>query len=179
MCIILLEDKKGDLVMNGIFKSMGNTFKNLSRKITSFVRNHKPLCIALIVIIIALVIASVVLSDMNKTEKGTKDGKTTAITTEGIVKDESFEGLSFKNFVLVKTGNMYTLTTDVTNTSNNEITTKQVNINIKNKDGNTIISLLGYIGEDPMAVNETRTITASTQVDLSKAYSKDITAYAE
>ena len=74
---------------------------------------------------------------------------------------------------------MYTLTTDVTNTSDNEITTKQVNINIKNKDGNTIISLLGYIGEDPMAVNETRTITASTQVDLSKAYSKEITAYAE
>ncbi len=163
--------------MNEIFKSIGNAFRNLSRKITSFVRNYKPLCIILIIVIIALIIVSIIFSSINKTKNGTDSEKTTAITTEGIVKDENFEGLSFKNFVLVKYDNMYTLTTDVTNISGSEITTKQVNINIKNKDGNTIVSLLGYIGEEPMAVNETRTITASTQADLSKAYSKEITAY--
>ena len=165
--------------MNKLFKNMGNAFRNLGRKIASFVRNHKPLCIALVVIIIVLIIAAIIFSGMNKTEKGANAGKTTAITTEGIVKDESYEGLSFKNFVLIKNGDMYTLTTDVTNSSDSEINTNQVNINIKNKDGNTIISLLGYIGDTPMAVNETRTITASTQVDLSKAYSKEITAYNE
>lgn len=165
--------------MKEALKKIGNVFKNLGRKIASFVRNHKKLSIIILVIIIVLVAVFIILSSMNKTDKGTETNKITAITTKGIVKDESYEGLSFKNFVLLKDDDMYTLTTDVTNTSNSEINIKQVNINIKNKDGNTIIALLGYIGETPMAVNETRTITASTQVDLSNAYSKEITAYKE
>mgnify|MGYP001084448401 CR=1 FL=1 len=62
---------------------------------------------------------------------------------------------------------------DVTNPTQGEINIEQVNFNLKDKDGNSVIVLLGYIGE-PMKAGETRTITSSVTTDLSKVKSKTI-----
>ena len=64
---------------------------------------------------------------------------------------------------------------DVKNDNKEKFTDKQVDIILKDKKGKTIITLLGYIG-DNLKPGETRTITASisADVDLSKATDKEI-----
>lgn len=148
----------------------------------NFISKNKGMLIALVMVLI-LVIVAVVLLVVNNNNKETaiKESKNiTANTNAGIVEETEYEGLKFANVSLIKDkkANQYTLTTDVTNTTKETLNTKQVDIVLKNKDGNKIITLLGYIGEN-LKPNETRTVTASTSADtdLSKATIKEITAH--
>lgn len=149
----------------------------MNKKDFKFKMNKKMLIgiIAIVVVIIIVVVASILLSKNNDDVAKNEDEGISAITKQEIIKDETYEGLEFTNTTLIKDGNMYTMSIDVTNPTDQEIDVKQVDINFKNDKGSTIISLLGYLGE-PMAAGETRTITSSTTVDLSKATSKTIEA---
>lgn len=149
-----------------------------------FVSKNKGLAIAICAIIVLIVVAVVLFLikpavDNNGTAAKGNNG-ITANTNEGIVKDETFEGLKFTNVTLIRDEKaaQYTLTADVTNTTNETLNTTQVDIVLKNESGNEIITLLGYIGED-LKANETRTVTASTSdsIDLSQATVKEIKAH--
>ena len=135
--------------------------------------NKKVIAIAIIVavVLIAVIAAIVVLVNKNKEAE---DGVETAITAPGIVKAETYEGLKFDNVMLVKTKKGYfTLTMNVTNTTDKTVDIEQVNIPLKNDEGNTVVTLLGNIGE-PLKAGESKTITASTKQDLSNVTTKSI-----
>lgn len=145
--------------------------------IKNFFTNHKNECIIAGVIIIVAIIALVCVltfSGNGKTEVVKGDDSVKKVTAEGVVKDETYKGLKFTNVQLAEDGENYTLTMEVTNTNSETSKITRVFIPLKDKDGKTIISLLGYIGDD-LKPNETRTITASTGLDLSKATDKSIT----
>lgn len=134
---------------------------------------NKKAIIAIIVAVVILVIAGIILLVINHNKKeGT--GKE-AITTENVIKDENFGGLDFTNTTFIKENGQYTLSMDVTNPSDKEIDLEEVNIVLKDKQGNEIVTLLGYIG-DPMKAKETRVVTSSVSMDLSKVKSKTIEA---
>lgn len=142
------------------------------------IENKKKIIIAIVAALIVLVIgvvAFILLNGNAKDEKakGAKQPKKEAITNQEIIKDENYSNLSFTNTTFIKEGNYYTLSMDVTNPTQNDINVEQVNIVMKDKDGNNIVEFLGYIG-DPMKPGEVRTITASTQADLTKVVSKTI-----
>lgn len=138
------------------------------------VKNKKPLLIALIVVLVLIVLLTIYFGFAKKNETSINTGeKVTAITAEGIVKEETLEGLKFSNVVLIKKDKMYTMTIDVNNPTNQEVSVNSVNITLKDKNGTELITLLGYIG-DPLKAGETRTITSVTSVDLSKAVTKEI-----
>ena len=73
----------------------------------------------------------------------------------------------------------YTFTAKVTNKTKDVIKTQQVDIVLKDKEGNELITLLGYIGQEGLAPNETKVISASTSgsIPLDKAVSKEIKAH--
>lgn len=154
-----------------------NKKTNTKVDIKEFIKkNKKPLLIALIVVLIAIIATVIYFGLTGKKEVAKKEKKdeTYAITTEGIIKEETLNGLKFNNVVLIKKDGMFTLTMDVTNPSKEEIDLEQVNIELKNKADQSIITLLGYIGE-PMKAGEVRTVTASTSADLSTVTTKNIT----
>lgn len=125
--------------------------------------------ILLTIIIVGVFIFTNDKKDNTKPAKNTK----TAITETKIIKDETFKGLEFTNTTFIKDKDLYTLSIDVTNPSDNEINIEKVKIIMKDKDEKEIVTLLGYIG-NPMKAKETRTITTSTRADLSRVKSKTI-----
>lgn len=152
--------------------------KTFLKNFNNFIKRHKKqsiiVAIVLIIIIIAIVIALTLTSNSKGKNLSQNTDQISAITTEGIIKEEEYKGLKFTNISLIKEKNMYTMTLDVTNTTNEAIEIQKVNIPLKDKKGNEIITLLGYIG-DKLEPKETRTITASTSSDLSKVVTKEIT----
>lgn len=145
-------------------------------KIKQFIGKHRKASVITAIVLIVIIIGLIFFGTMdraedNKSKKKTEE--TRAITAEGLIREDRFEGLVFNNVMLIKKGDMYTLTMDVRNETANEIDIPQVDVDMIDKNGNTLITLLGYIGEK-MQPNETRTITSSTQVDLTKVKDKKI-----
>ncbi len=137
--------------------------------------NKKALIIIIVAALVLVIVgATLILTKDKKQEiKETKTEEKQAITEADIIKDESYGGLNFTNTTLVNDNGQYTLSIDVKNPTEADINLEQVNIVLKDKDGNEVISLLGYIG-DPLKPNETRTITSFVDADLSKVTSKTI-----
>lgn len=132
----------------------------------------KRVIIGIIAVVVVLLVVGIIMLIINNKKA---DAKKEAITTEEIIQDESFNGLNFTNTTFIKENGQYTLSMDVTNPSDKEIDVEEVNIVLKDKKGKEIVTLLGYIG-DPMKAKETRTVTSSVSMDLSKAKSKTIEA---
>lgn len=146
------------------------------KKVTTFCREHKTVvilaAIGIVVIIVGTIICGVVMNDNEKDSKK-KEESITANTNKKIIEEETYEGLKFSNISLLKDKGQYTMTVDVSNPTKETSNVIQVDIPLTDKDGNKVVTLLGYIGED-LKPNETRTITASTGADLSKVVDKDI-----
>ena len=136
--------------------------------------------ISAILILLIILVVLLLIGNHGSKSKVLEEGVTENVS-KGIVKDEKYEGLSFTNVSLVKNDKdkQYTLTAEVTNTTNKPITTQQVDIVLKDGNQKEIITLLGYIGDNGLQPNETKTITAITSdsVDLSKAIVKEIKAH--
>ena len=143
---------------------------------SNFFKTYQDVIIPVIIVIVVILLSFILFLVANKTtdNTGEKDeNKVKAITEKGVIKDEEFHGLKFTNTVLVKKGNIYTLSMDVKNTSKETVNVTSVDIPIKDKKGDEIITLLGYIGKE-LKPDEQVTIIASTSTDLSKAYTKEI-----
>ena len=149
--------------MNG--KSNENFFKNHIDTII-------PIIITIFIVLLAIILFLITKDSTNEIVNNGEE-KIKAITEKGIIKSEEYQGLEFSNITLIKENDIYTLTADVKNTSKEVNKTMMVDIPIKDKKGNVIITLLGYIGKE-LAPGETVTISASTGADLSNAYTKEI-----
>lgn len=141
-------------------------------------RNKIPLLIFLVVII-ALIVGLVISFNIGDKSDGiTKNEEEgmTANTSEGIIAETTYQNLKFTNISLISEDGYSTFSADVTNTAESDSTISDVNIVLKDKDGNEVITLRGNIGE-PLKTNETRTITAVTKGKFANATTKEITEY--
>ena len=91
-------------------------------------------------------------------------------TEENVIKDQTFEGLTFTNTSLTTTNGVSTLITEVSNSTGSDYTLEEFTITIKNKAGEVITTIPGYVG-DVIKNGETRTINSSIDIDLSSASS--------
>lgn len=104
-------------------------------------------------------------TDEDKTVEG---NKIETNTSEGIIKDQQLGTLTFTNTSLVRENGQTTLTTKVTNTGSETVTVSTFNMVFKNKDGEIITTLVGYVGGEVPA-GEYRIIQSGTEYDLSLA----------
>lgn len=149
-------------------------------KIKKYVQGHRNetiVCLIVVILLLCVLIAGLNNTGKSGIAKG-DDKKITAITNEGISKNEKYGDLEFSNFTLIKTkeNNQFTMSANVKNTSDKSSDIEQVKVEVKDKDGNVLASLLGYIGKE-FKSGESRTITMSTSANLEKATSKTISEY--
>lgn len=145
--------------------------------IISFIKKYKLYLIIFLVVVIALIVGIIISFKFNKEKISiAKEPKIVANTKEGIIKEETYENLTFNNISLITEDGYTTFTADVTNTSAENSTISDVDIVLQDKDGNEVITLRGNIGE-PLKPNETRTITSVTKGELKDVTTKVIAKY--
>ncbi len=96
------------------------------------------------------------------------------VDNEDVVGDKEVGVFKLTKTSLVYENGSSTLITSVYNTSNETQYIKSFNIVIKDDSDNVMITLLGYIGEE-IPSGDTRQITSSSDLDLSKAASVEYT----
>ena len=145
--------------------------------IISFIKKYKLYLIIFLVVVIALIVGIIISFNFNKEKISiAKEPKIVANTKEGVIKEETYENLTFNNISLITEDGYTTFTADVTNTSAENSTISDVDIVLQDKDGNEVITLRGNIGE-PLKPNETTTITSVTKGELKDVTTKIIAKY--
>lgn len=104
----------------------------------------------------------------NKSKSKEKEQDNSYNTNEGVVKDKEVEGLKLTNTSLVSTKDSATLVTNVSNPTKEDISLRIFNIYVKDKDGNTMVKLEGYVG-GLVPAGESREITSNVDMNLDKA----------
>ena len=89
-------------------------------------------------------------------------------TNEEITKDREVDGLKLTNTSLTCIEKHWTLVTKVTNNTGSDYELNEFKIIIKDKDGNIITTLSGYVG-GVIPNGSTREINSGTYVDLTNA----------
>lgn len=88
----------------------------------------------------------------------------------GVIEDKELNGLKFTNTSLIYSDNSSKLKTLVTNNTDSDIEVKIFDIYVKDKDGNNIVTLVGYVGEVVPRGNS-REIESYVDMNLKDAYS--------
>ena len=120
----------------------------------------------LVFILVFLLAFALFSKDKNKKEDSTPDIQ--ANTNEDIIKDYEVDGFRFSRTALVIEYGQSKLTTEVKNLTDEDIELKSFNIILKDKNGNEMVTLLGYVGE-VIKAGETKSIISQTDVDLTNA----------
>lgn len=89
-------------------------------------------------------------------------------TNENVVKDQELGSLKFTNTSLVVKDGMSKLTVSVTNDTDEDIAVEMFDIYVKDADGNTIVTLQGYVG-GVVPKHTTREVITDCTLDLSNA----------
>ena len=113
------------------------------------------------------------LTGCNKKEEPVVDNAKSN-TNEGIIREQELEGLTFTNTSLIIKESGSVLVTTVTNTTTETKTVKTFTITVKDSDGNVMVTMDGYIGGE-IKQAETKTITSTTEMDLTNASSIEYT----
>ena len=101
-----------------------------------------------------------------------KEDKIEYNTNKGVVEDKEVEGLKLTNTSLKTSEYNSTLVTSVSNPTNKDIYVRIFNIYVKDKEGNTIVTLQGYVG-GIVPAGDTRNITSNVDMNLKDAYKVD------
>ena len=104
----------------------------------------------------------------NKKDKENKKEEVKVNTNKDVVKDQEVDGIKMTNTSLVTTNGISKLVTNVTNSSTKDYKLDEYIIIIKDKKGEEIVRIPGYVG-DTIKAGETRTINSSVDRDLSNA----------
>lgn len=91
-------------------------------------------------------------------------------TEENVIKDQTFEGLTFTNTSVTTVNGISTLITQVSNNTGVDYTLNEFTIIAKDAEGNVVATIPGYVGS-VIKNGETRTIDSSIDRDLSTASS--------
>ena len=110
--------------------------------------------------------------DKSKNEDKKDDNKTTVEVNnnEEVTKAQNIEGITITNTSLVYEDGISYLKATVTNNTGSDYELNEYKINVKDSDGNIIVTMPGYIGS-VLKNGESKTINTMISEDLSKAYS--------
>ena len=110
--------------------------------------------------------------DKSKNEDKKDDNKTTVEVNnnEEVTKDQNIEGIMITNTSLVYEDGISYLKATVTNNTGSDYELNEYKINVKDSDGNIIVTMPGYVGS-VLKNGESKTINTMISEDLSKAYS--------
>ena len=110
--------------------------------------------------------------DKSKNEDKKDDNKTTVEVNnnEEVTKDQNIEGITITNTSLVHEDGISYLKATVTNNTGSDYELNEYKINVKDSDGNIIVTMPGYVGS-VLKNGESKTINTMISEDLSKAYS--------
>ncbi len=122
---------------------------------------------ALVVTIISIFAFSILTGCVSK-KQNEEDGTIQNNINENVVKNQKVEEFEFTNTSIVYEDGKTTLTTVVTNTSNEKVNLIEFKIHVKDKDGNEIIEMIGFVGEE-LQPKESRLISSYSIEDLSLA----------
>jgi len=139
--------------------------------------NKKLIGIIAVVAVVFILVLVFVLTGKDDKEvtkgNGEKNGPV-ANTNDKVVEEFELKGLKFSNISVITDNTTSYVTIDVTNPTDANISMNSINILFKDKDGNEIVTLLGYFGGEVPA-GETRVISAQAEIDLTGAESREIT----
>ena len=110
--------------------------------------------------------------DKTKNDDKKDDNKTTVEVNnnEEVTKDQNIEGITITNTSLVYEDGISYLKATVTNNTGSDYKLNEYRINVKDNDGNIIVTMPGYVGS-VLKNGEFKTINTTISEDLSKAYS--------
>ena len=110
--------------------------------------------------------------DKSKNEDKKDDNKTTVEVNnnEEVTKDQNIEGITITNTSLVYEDGISYLKATVTNNTGSDYELNEYKINVKDSDGNIIVTMPGYVGS-VIKNGESKSINTMISEDLSKAYS--------
>ena len=110
--------------------------------------------------------------DKSKNEDKKDDNKTTVEVNnnEEVTKAQNIEGITITNTSLVYEDGISYLKATVTNNTGSDYELNEYKINVKDNDGNIIVTMPGYVGS-VLKNGESKTINTMISEDLSKAYS--------
>ena len=110
--------------------------------------------------------------DKTKNDGKKEDNKTTVEVNnnEEVTKDQNIEGITITNTSLVYEDGISYLKATVTNNTGIDYELNEYRINVKDSDGNIIVTMPGYVGS-VLKNGEFKTINTTISEDLSKAYS--------
>ena len=110
--------------------------------------------------------------DKTKNDDKKDDNKTTVEVNnnEEVTKDQNIEGITITNTSLVYEDGISYLKATVTNNTGSDYKLNEYRINVKDNDGNIIVTMPGYVGS-VLKNGESKTINTMISEDLSKAYS--------
>ena len=153
----------------------------------------KELMIVLLIIIVLLIVI-IVAVNANKNKGNEENTQTPAIgvveenkveefvevqedgskvnTSEELKKTKTIDGLEISNIRLVENNNVSQVVADVTNPTNGTLGDFPVEIIVKDKEGNEITRIGGYI--DRVNAGETVQLNASATSDFANAYDFEI-----
>lgn len=110
--------------------------------------------------------------DKSKNEDKKDDNKTTVEVNnnEEITKNQNIEGIEITNTSLVYEDGISYLKATVTNNTGSDYELNEYKINVKDNNGNIIVTMPGYVGS-VIKNGESKTVNTMISEDLSKAYS--------
>ena len=109
----------------------------------------------------------------NKTNTTTKNTKTSQVqvnTQKDVVKDQEVDGIKMTNTSMTTKDGVTTFQTTVTNNTGSDYKLNEYQILVKDKDGNVIKTLPGYIGST-IKNGESKTLKSKSNADLTGAVS--------
>ena len=108
-----------------------------------------------------------------KDDKKKEDSVVKENTKEEVIKDREVDGIKVTNTSLVTVDGMSTLETTVTNVTDEDYNLVEYKIIVKDKKGNVIVELPGFVG-DTIKAGESTVLTSSVDKDLTTAESIEI-----
>ena len=110
--------------------------------------------------------------DKSKNEDKKDDNKTTVEVNnnEEVTKDQNIEWITITNTSLVYEEEISYLKSTVTNNTGSDYELNEYKINVKDSDGNIIVTMPGYVGS-VIKNGESKTINTMISEDLNNAYS--------
>lgn len=102
--------------------------------------------------------------------KKTKKLESTVNTNENVVSDKVVDNFKFENTSLIYEDESSVFETTITNVGTLDEDLEEIEIVVKDKKGNEIVTLSGFIGST-ILVNESKVITSYCNEDLRNAYS--------
>ena len=87
-----------------------------------------------------------------------------------VIKDQNIDGIEITNTSLVYENGISYLKATVTNNTGSDYELNEYKINVKDSDGNIIVTMPGYVGS-VLKNGESKSINTMISEDLSKAYS--------